>query len=427
MASIHLERFNVKECTQWITSNGFHTICLYFLPQFYCVASEIATVLKQQCNDSHFLVMISGSSGVDTVKYRTKDPKSSPDAVIYFGASCLCTAKYSSALPILFVPLEPDTSELKYISECLKKFSSEKRILLVADLTNSWLLLEENLSSLFATSSCTPEICRLRRPDASNWHFSSTCTFEAADKTKSNCLYVPYSIPNSLAEYDLVLFVGECKNLEFVLNCRKLVVVNPQKRSREIFDGPKEFRKRSSLIEKFKSQSGKQVGVVFVNYTQSVTPIMSSAKTFCKRQKKLPYFLSLNQNDYELRLGNFGQLESFVLVNSCDCTAEVAQATAKYIYPIIFWKEFLIACSQRISYGGIIWNEDATEEAGGDEDDEGEEDRDEESMKLVERDLFKRPDGWFGLVVDAGSEPVGQIKEGLRGIPSGYTNEEELF
>ncbi|XP_017493192.1 PREDICTED: uncharacterized protein LOC108381285 [Rhagoletis zephyria] len=394
MASIHLERFNVKECTQWITSNGFHTICLYFLPQFYCVASEIATVLKQQCNDSHFLVMISGSSGVDTVKYRTKDPKSSPDAVIYFGASCLCTAKYSSALPILFVPLEPDTSELKYISECLKEFSSEKRILLVADLTNSWLLLEENLSSLFATSSCTPEICRLRRPDA---------------------------------KYDLVLFVGECKNLEFVLNCRKLVVVNPQKRSREIFDGPKEFRKRSSLIEKFKSQSGKQVGVVFVNYTQSVTPIMSSAKTFCKRQKKLPYFLSLNQNDYELRLGNFGQLESFVLVNSCDCTAEVAQATAKYIYPIIFWKEFLIACSQRISYGGIIWNEDATEEAGGDEDDEGEEDRDEESMKLVERDLFKRPDGWFGLVVDAGSEPVSQIKEGLRGIPSGYTNEEELF
>lgn len=106
MTSLRPERFNVKECAQWITSNGFHNICLYFLPQFYCVASEIAASLKIQCKDSNFLVMISGSSGVETVKYRTKDPKSSPDAVIYFGASCLCPSKYSTAFPILFVPLE---------------------------------------------------------------------------------------------------------------------------------------------------------------------------------------------------------------------------------------------------------------------------------------------------------------------------------
>lgn len=318
-----------------------------------------------------------------------------------------------------------DTAELDYISQCLKEFCNEKKILLVSDMTNSWLLLEENLNSLFSNSSCAPEVCRLRRPSESNWHFLRTCTFEAVDKTDSNCLYAPYSVPNSLAEYDLVFFVGECKNLEFMLNCRKLVVVNPQKRSHELFDGPKEFRKRNALIEKFKSQSGKQVGVVFVNFTQSVTPTMNLAKGFCKRIKKLPYFLSLNQNDYELRLGNFGQLESFVLVNSCECIVEVAQATAKYIYPIIFWKEFLIACSQRISYGGIEWNADNALEAEAEE--EEEEDRDEESMKLVERDLFKRPDGWFGLVVDAGSEPAGQIKEGLRGIPSAYTNEEELF
>lgn len=316
-----------------------------------------------------------------------------------------------------------DTSELEYISQCLKEFCNEKKVLLVSDLTNSWLLQEENLNTLFSNSNCSPEICRLRRPDASKWHFSKTCTFEDVVKSDSNCAYAPYSNSNLLAEYDLVFFVGECKNLEFTLNCRKLVVVNPQKRTHEIFDGPKEFRKRNALIEKFKSQSGKQVGVVFVNFTQSVTPTMNSAKAFCKRIKKLPYFLSLNQNDYELRLGNFGQLESFVLVNSCECTVEVAQATAKYIYPIIFWKEFLIACSQRISYGGIEWNADKALE----EEEEEEEDRDEESMKLVERDLFKRPDGWFGLVVDAGSEPAGQIKEGLRGIPSAYTNEEELF
>lgn len=106
MASLSLERFNVKECAEWVISNGFQNICLYFLPQFYCVASEIAANLKLQCNDSNFLAIISGSSGVDTVKYRTKDPKSLPDAVIYFGASCLCPTKYSMAFPIFFVPLE---------------------------------------------------------------------------------------------------------------------------------------------------------------------------------------------------------------------------------------------------------------------------------------------------------------------------------
>lgn len=103
--SVQVERFNLEECVEWIELNQFHNICLYFLAQFYCVTSEIATRLKQQLPESNFLVMISGSSGVDTVKYRTKDPKYSPDAVIYFGASCLCPAKYSSELPILFVSL----------------------------------------------------------------------------------------------------------------------------------------------------------------------------------------------------------------------------------------------------------------------------------------------------------------------------------
>lgn len=314
-----------------------------------------------------------------------------------------------------------------YISECLHQAnaSQTKRILLAADLTNQWVLSEEVYSKLASSTSNTAstlDVCRLSRPKPSNWHFPKSSQFES-ETSHNNCLYLPYSIPKQLADYDLVLFVGDCKQLEFIINCNRLVVVNPQKQSVDSFDGPKEFRKRTSLIEKFKSQSGNQTGVVFVNYSQSVTPIMNLAKTFCKRLKKVPYFLSLNQTDYELRLGNFTQLESFVIVNSCDCNFDVALNTAKYFNPIIFWKEFQIVCSQRIPYGGIEWNEDVTEEVESEE----EEDKDEESMKLVERDLFKRPDGWFGLVVDAGSEKAGQIKEGLRGIPSSYINEEELF
>ena len=103
--SVHVDRFNLGECSEWIESCQARNVCLYFLSQFYCLSSEIATKLKQQCPQTNFLVMISCSSGVDTVKYRIKDSKCLPDAVIHFGASCLCTGKYSSELPILFVSL----------------------------------------------------------------------------------------------------------------------------------------------------------------------------------------------------------------------------------------------------------------------------------------------------------------------------------
>ena len=100
-----LERFNLDECVEWIKSNRANSVCLYFLPQFYSLATDIVIVLRKNQPDTDFLVMISGSSGVDTIKYRVSNQKFLPDAVIYFGATCLCPSNYSSTLPLLFVPL----------------------------------------------------------------------------------------------------------------------------------------------------------------------------------------------------------------------------------------------------------------------------------------------------------------------------------
>ena len=169
------------------------------------------------------------------------------------------------------------------------------------------------------------------------------------------------------------------------------------------------------------------IGIVFVNYTRSVSDIMDLSRRYCRKQKKAPFFLTLNQNDFELRLGNFTQLDAFVLVNVCECNFEIAKQTSKYFCPIIFWREFLIVSRQKIVYGGVEWNHEESEID--DDCEEDDEQKDEQNMQMVERDMFQKPkDSWYGLVVDAGNSVISDsIQQGLSGIASGYRTENDLF
>lgn len=311
-----------------------------------------------------------------------------------------------------------DKSEIEFVSKCLTDFKNHQNILLLSDVTNSSILL----SSEFTDSNL--EIAKFSIPQVQQWNFVNDQLFVKSSNSSS---YYPYIISKPLNEYDLIIFIGECNNLEFMINSPKLIVIDPQSKSYESYDGAKEFRKRISLIEKFKNQTRKLIGIVFVNYNESVSSIMNETKDLCKFNKKNPYFISLNQSDYELRLGNFGQLEGFVIVNSCACNRHVAVNTSKYFYPVIFWKEFLISCGKRIVYGGIEWNQECDQDADNEIEEMEDLNLNEQNMKLVEKDLFKKPDGWFGLIVDAGANDIGEIKEGQRGIPSSYVNEHELF
>ncbi|KAI2809758.1 Diphthamide biosynthesis protein 2 [Blomia tropicalis] len=428
---MNIERFDLRECAEWLISKRLTNVCLYFLPQFYCLSSEITVRLKSICSEINFYVMISCSSSVDAVKYRVDD-NSSPDGVIYFGATCLCSSKYSTELPILFVPLLKDDNEVDYVIECIMNQINDgsNRKLLLSDLTNSYILKNETIANLLSKTRIDIALFA-NTEDRKNWHFTSKCMSLFDDgsiishQQSTVCHYSPHIITNELSHYEAVIFVGQCENLELMINCKKLIIIDPQNRSMQTLDGAREFRKRVSLIEKFKRQSVNLIGMVYLNYTKSITPIMEQTKLYCKRLKKIPYYLTLNQNDFEARLGNFGQLESFVMINSCECNWEIANSTCKYLYPVIFWKEFLIAASERITYGGIEWNVESTTEY--ENEDCTEESGDERNMEIIERDLFKRPDGWFGLVVDAGAKQVSDIKQGMSGIPSSYINEEELF
>lgn len=424
--TIKSDRFNLIACNEWIQSINCRYVCLYFLPKFFPITSEITASLQQQNPNIKFVVHISSSSNVDTISIRVRDQQS-PDAVIYFGTSCLCRSRYSTRLPTFFASLNqgkshffafqaylriffPDATECEYIRECLDKLDCTKNTLFMSDVTNSTILKSKIIKNFDAA--------RFSVPQDVPWHFQNQDLFEKQNETQ---IYPPYVIPKPVNEYELVIFVGECNNLEFIINCTKLVVVDPQTQTIIAYDGAKEFRKRVSLIEKFKSQTLNLFGIVFLDYAESVKPVMSEASVICKRNKKVPYFITLNQSDYEMRLGNFTQLEGFVLVNSCVCNLPAALGTAKYFYPVIFWKEFLVASGKQIIYGGIEWNQDVDQEAIEAEDTELEQDVD--KMKIVERDLFRKPDGWFGLTVDAGDTKVAEIKEGHRGIASSYDHE----
>lgn len=301
---------------------------------------------------------------------------------------------------------------IDYINTCLVNIEADKhqRILFASDLTNCLVL--QHRERLFQRSNV--DVAKVAKPLESNWTFVEACQDLFADE------------PTSYADYDLVVFIGECTNLEMQLACAKMLVIDPARQQSTTVEGAREFRKRVALIEKFKKQ--KSIGIVFLNYNQTVSPIMARVVKLCKRTKQSPYYISLNQPDVELRLGNFGQLEGFVLVTSCDCFARVAFETNRYLHPIIFWKEFLISAKQKLTYGGIAWN--AVVEPEEDADDETEEEMvkvDPDNMKLVDRELFRKPDSWYGLVVDAGSKPIEPIKEGQSGRASHYDNEQELF
>lgn len=97
--------FDLRPCFDWVREIDARNVCLYFLPEFFEVSASICITLQQEFGDGiNFMVIISSSGGVDTIATRVKNEAAAPDAVIYFGANCLCESRHSTLLPTLFVP-----------------------------------------------------------------------------------------------------------------------------------------------------------------------------------------------------------------------------------------------------------------------------------------------------------------------------------
>jgi len=176
---------------------------------------------------------------------------------------------------------------------------------------------------------------------------------------------------------------------------------------------------RVALIEKFKQKSCRLVGLVFTNPLPKVNELCSQSKTFAKKLKKKIYFISLVQTIDEYKLGNFADLNAFVVVNSCFCSS--ALNSIDFCLPVLNWEELEIAAGVKRYYGGVLWNESPDIQLS--DSDESEENQ--LCNQLIETKVFET-NKWFGLEVNAGSNEPSIIKSGQKGIASGYENENLL-
>lgn len=101
--------FNLQYVGEWIQKHGLTSLCLHFHPNFYHRSTWMVMELKRMMPQVHFLVMISCSSGIDTLQYRVNgrslqhESQYTPDGVIYFGVQCTCYGNYSKQIPTLFL------------------------------------------------------------------------------------------------------------------------------------------------------------------------------------------------------------------------------------------------------------------------------------------------------------------------------------
>lgn len=312
---------------------------------------------------------------------------------------------------------------MDYVNSCLENIDLPKNVLIVSDNLHSLFLSPEYICKLKLNS--TIHVSRFLKPDQKNWFFQSSKSnlFEYDNEYKHD--FYPYKMKQNLSEYELVIFIGLIQDWNLMFNCQNLLFINPIKKNCEYIDGSKEFRKRVALIEKFKTETKESIGIVFYNFKDSVSNYIEKAKKLCQKIKKIPYFITLNQSDYESRLGNFAQLSGFVFISSCTCESTVY--LAKYFYPIITWNEFLIASGENVIYGGIEWNEKTENSTEDNETNDNANTEDYFKGIIVERNLFHKPESWYGLVIDAGCTEITDIKPGRTGLASGYRNEQDLF
>ena len=227
----------------------------------------------------------------------------------------------------------------------------------------------------------------------------------------------PFYLSQDLVNYDLFVYLGQSVPLELKLNCGPTLEIQLNNRSKQMIDPHKELRKRVALIEKFKQDMCQTVGLVFTNpVSNNINQLFTESKKLCRKMKKNVYFISLMLTIDEYKLGNFAELNSFVVVNSCFCWSPLR--SIDFCLPVLNYTEFKIASGLALTYGGVHWNQSSDLELS----DSDETQMDALNNQLIQTQLFDR-NKWFGLEVNAGDREASAVKSGQKGIASAYDNE----
>jgi hypothetical protein len=252
---------------------------------------------------------------------------------------------------------------------------------------------------------------------SSDWHFTDSASPLVIGKELSKFSFGSFSLSRELTSFQRVIYVGICKNLSLRVNSpNELIEIDPQNETVTKTSTSKELRKRMALIEKVKLKDTKKLGIIFTHSLPTVDALFSHLKETALKKRKELFLITLLQATDETKFGNFGEIDAFVIVSACSCSALI-QAVKTHV-PLITVTEYEIALGLPRDYGGISWNAEPTQES--------DEESDDETSKQVLEYKTAMKGSWYGLQVDAGLHPVGQVHEGQKGIASGYNNEAEI-
>lgn len=282
--------------------------------------------------------------------------------------------------------------------------------MILYDVDSIFLLQQLMLDEDISWSSFTIAKLNCGRSD---WEFTAFASsfIEAGFEQSSQLGH--FLLPEKASSFTKTFYLGALKSIILKLNCPSLTEIDISKQKMTAWCNDKELRKRVAQIEKLRHPSCQRIGIIVTNPLPDLDGYLSRSKQLARQMGKKSYVISMVQTMDEYKLGNFPEVEAFVILNSCFCST-VLESLDTHL-PLLNWIEYEIACGVQHSYGCVDWKYDTPKQV----------EASDEQRQLIEADILKK-DTWFGLVVDAGKQEPSKIKEGQSGIASQYTHEGSL-
>lgn len=414
MGDLIAAEYGIEECVHWISSNGFTCVALQLEKDRLKDSAKIKSALIKATSNSNrvnYLFIVSDSCSVDHIA-PLQMGNQKVDAIIRFGRTCLAPFEFNLAnLPVFFAfGCLADDDQLNFVKSEINNHLIPKETLVLYSTEYS------ALAKKLADDSSVFEVGKLINYSY-DWHFSKKITHLIHNDINGRCGYLGHFwTSKAIEEYKVVLYIG--KNLHLSLRLVGATLIDPIKKRVTSTNSSRELSKRISSIESLRSKKKLNLGLLFTNSFPLIDDFLDQIEKIKKKNQNIYKIMLLHSTD-ECKLGNFGIIDAFVVINACNCSSLLDSLHLHL--PILTFFEYQILCGLKCSYGKVIWNENYIEEGVSDD----EELAVNTHNQLVLSESVNKP-FWYGLEVNSSFEPISIIQEGQKGLPTSYNDEPKL-
>ncbi|XP_053205861.1 uncharacterized protein LOC128390208 [Panonychus citri] len=409
-------------CVNWIKENEFNSVAVQLDERSIGHSVDLLLSFKSRLPLVNFSLIVSDSCSIDllSIQHLGVDKV---DGLIKFGDTCLAPIpRCLDQLPVFFHFGDQIDGQLwSFTVETITKLYTENLSSHGGDdNSGKWLILYSTNYVELVKRLCLQfswlhpgKLLNL----SFNWDFDEIHQdFIHKDVNAIPHDFGAFQIARSLDYYSKIVYIGSQVNLNLRLTSG-LIHIDPIKQSVEIRKGQKELSKRIGLVERLKTKKVINLGFLFTNAFPLVDDYLEKIELIKRKNHKINKIILIHSTD-ACKLGNFTNLDAFVLVNGCQCTKLIDKLDLHL--PVLTYKEYEILCGCKVSYGGVDWNqEESTIDESADSDNELLPDS---NNQLIESETLVQ-DKWYGLKINPAFQPLSFAKEGQSGKASGYTNE----